>query len=81
MTLLRCPHCSSTRLLVLGTAHDPKTESHAYYRRHRKCKACKKNFHTREFIEGTADSLTIEDVRIVLSHLGRAAALIRRRFK
>lgn len=76
--MLRCPHCRSSRLRVLGTAHDPRTESHEHLRRHRKCKACGRNFHTREIVEGTEPALTSEEVRIALGFMARAAYTLRR---
>ncbi len=70
--MIRCPKCKSTRLEVLGGAWDPNTEAHHYLRRRRRCKACRKTFHTREFPETDYEPDTT-DIRLALSFLYKAA--------
>lgn len=51
--MIRCPHCNSLRTRVIGGAGSKQVQ-HNHYRRHRKCKACSRNFFTREYIEDDA---------------------------
>lgn len=72
--MLRCPHCQSTRLRVIGSEHIEDTD---FFRRHRKCKACLKNFHTREYVEdSTLRPLDQADIKVALSFLYRAASTL-----
>ncbi len=71
--MIHCPHCQSTRLRVIGSAH--KENDGDYFRRHRKCIACGRNFHTKEYVEGY-EPMTDDDKRIALSFLAKAAKLI-----
>lgn len=76
--MIRCPACQSSSLRVLGSAHRAFDDN--YFRRHRKCKRCGHNFHTREYVEGD-EPLTPEDVRMALSFLARAAGRLTKRKK
>jgi len=74
MPRLRCPHCQSVRSTVLGKARSLKTDTSLdFTRRWRKCYDCKRNFHTREFVEGST-TIDMESIRLALAFIGRAAA-------
>lgn len=74
--MIRCPHCGSGQLRVVGGWYEPTTVS---MRRTRKCKLCRRNFHTREYIEGQEAELTRDQAHRALKHMFLAARELRKK--